>query len=319
MVDDNFLYSFCFNLEKKNINNRLDILERTSDTIKTKYKFYEIIIILSEETYKLILNRGKRKKISNIRYIVLKKYVNYYKKRSICAHEAIGDIVFISSFDEIEVFNIIDMISYSISNDKIVVGLKQNSTFLYKVLFLILKLIGYLAKIDINQNISGTIAIPRAELNRILEDEYVDLKLRFPPSDSYFTSSTNKTTNYNDLKHHNFKDRISIIYMSLLNITPILLRALTFFSGITILTSIFYFIYIIIIWIFKNQIQPGWITVSLSVTGVSFFLSSSSFILSIGLQHIINKIKNKKSDNHYEIKEIDIFEKTKHDLNVDIS
>ena len=103
------------------------------------------------------------------------------------------------------------------------------------------------------------------------------------------------------------------------NITPIFLQALTFFSGITILTSIFYFVYIIIIWIFKNQIQPGWITLSLSVTGVSFFLSSSSFILSIGLQHIINKIKNKKSDNHYEIKEIDIFEKTKHDLNVDIS
>ena len=319
MINDNFLFSFCFNLENKDLNKCFEILKKTSKDIKEDYKFYEIIIILDEKTYSLILNQKERKKISNLRFIVLKEYANDYKRRSICAFEAIGDIILISSFDEINYFDIHEMISKSIYNEKIVIGFRSNHNFFQKLLFYSLKFIGYLADLDINQNLSKTIVLPRADLNLILEDNYVDLKLRFPPSNRYLVSFDNQEANRGTQKNQNFRGKISILYMSLLNLTPILMQFLTIFAGITIITSIFYFFYIILIWIFMNEIQTGWITMSLSVTGVSFFLSSSIFILSIGLQHIIKKLNNKKSESLYEIKEIDIFEKVKHDLNVDTS
>ena len=69
-----------------------------------------------------------------------------------------------------------------------------------------------------------------------------------------------------------------------------------------------------------EDVAPGWITLSMSITGISLFLTFSIFVLSIALQHVINNFSKEKltNDIFYEIESLDVYLNAKNELNIEI-
>ena len=175
-----------------------------------------------------------------------------------------------------------------INNDIVITRLKKYQ--FSKNIFLSIIFLGKLIGLRISMAMLRTNVFHRTHLNTILNQDYQDLKLRFPPSDIGFEVSSVSPSSSSYSKFSNFKSKFSLLYKLLLNLTPTLLQLLTIFSGIGMIISSGYIVYSIYIFIFMESVQPGWLTLSLSISGTALFLTSSSFILSIGIQRLCIKI-----------------------------
>lgn len=318
MKNINDLVSVCIVWENQTSSSAPEILRDLSKKLSEDYEYFEILLLIHETDFRNISEATQD--IKNLRSIVLRTYSNHYEKRSICARESIGDIIIISTLNEIKFFDFHPVIDLALSEDCVVVSKKKSLTFFETLFFTPLNLLGKVVGLEINLSLSRTIVFPRTLLNLILSQEYVDLKLRFPPTNQDFKMKTVSPAKSIKRSFSDIESKSALLYMLLLNFTPSLLRQLTFISGLGIFFSSSYFIYAIAVFVFVKDIQSGWFSLSLAISGTALFLTTSIFILSIGIQHMISNLSNSSSRNVlYEVDSINLYKNAEKDLNVELS
>ncbi|MDC1251825.1 hypothetical protein N8Z60_03570, partial [Gammaproteobacteria bacterium] len=288
-----------------------------SKDLSIYFEYFEVLLLINEADYKKIY--GQTNHVKNLRMIVIRSSSNHYEKRSICARESIGDIVIISTTSELNSFNISELLLLSISKDAIVLSKKESLSLIEKFISHPLLFLGKIVGLEINLGLYRTIVFPRTLLNLILDQEYLDLKLRFPPSNSDFNIIDAVPTSQIKRNFSDIESKLSLIYMLLLNLTPYLLKQLTLLSGAGIFFSFSYLIYAIIIFLFLPDIQSGWFTLSIAISGTAFFLTTSIFIISIGIQHLLANFKKNSIKSFYEIDAINLYKNAESDLNIEIN
>jgi hypothetical protein len=311
------LVSVCFSeVQVFEIDDIESKLAKLNNDLSKNYSYFEIIISVSnnfEEYKKILLN------ISNLRIITVNKKTNQYEQRVILANEALGDIVLLSAFDELNFFDIYKFIEISNLDKKIVIGRHENISnieIMAKFFFNILgKFSGY--KVDLLN--AKTISFPRTLLNKILNSQDLELALRFLPRDNELESVTVNGSSSSNRNKKDFRSRLSLSHKLLINIAPKVLNLASFLSGIALLLSFSYVLYVFFVWLMLDYVEPGWVSLSLVVSITSIFLNSAIFGIVIGIQNISNLLS--KGDIYNVVNEFnssDIFKDVKGELNVEI-
>lgn len=318
MKNNDDLISACIVWEEPNITDPFSKLINLFNQLSEGFEFFEILLLIKENDFKEYSNAFSD--IDKLRFIILRTPSNHYEKRTICAKESIGDIVVISTINEIEFFNFQRLVNLSLDNDCIVITKAEKMSLVEKIFSYPFLFLGNIVGLEINFGLSRTIVLPRTLLNLILSQEYEDLKLRFPPSNLDFKIRSANPTKRIKRGYSDIRSKFSLIYKLLLNLTPVLLKQLTIFSGMGAVISFLYMLYSLGIYIFMTDIQSGWFTLSLSISGTALFLTLSIFILSIGIQHMLfNFNENSKKSFLYEVDSIDLYKNVKNDLNIELN
>lgn len=314
----NDLISICLIWESPKATNPSSQIEKLCEEIAREYEFFEVLLLINERDFDN--NKHVLPKNNNLRFVISRVFDDYYAKRTICAKESIGDIVVVTNINELEFLNFCDLINTALKNDSIIITKLTKAPVLEKIFSPFFLFLGKILRLELKIGILKTIIYPRTKLNTILNQDYEDLKLRFPPSNldlnvSVISPSSSIYKGYSD-----FNSRLSLVYKLLLHLTPILLRHLTLVSGLGILISFAYLLYTFGVYLLIDNIQSGWLTLSLSISGTALFLTSATFVLSISIQHILHSTnKEANMSSTYEIGSIDIYKNIKKDLNIELS
>ena len=308
MKNNSDLISACIVWEQLVHKDSFKLITDLYNQLSEAFEFFEILLLIHEDSFKNF--KSQFSEIDNLRFLILRTNNNYYAQRTIVAKESIGDIVIISSNNEVDCFDFTELATQSLNHDSILIAKVGNLSLLENAMSKLFSYLGKIIGLGVALGFSRTIVFPRTQLNLILGQDYEDLKLRFPPSNLDFKITTILPKKPIKKSSSEVRAKSNLLYMFLLNLTPILLRHLTVLSCIGLLVSFF----------LVENIQLGWLTLSLSISGTALFLCISIFIISIAIQHMFySLVKDSRENTVYEIDSIDIFKKVKNDLNIAIS
>lgn len=262
-----------------------EVLLPLTHFLEGNFQFWEVVIAISEtDERKAQEFRSSLQGIENIRILRVNGTATFYRRRLAGTAEAIGDVVLISTLDELPTLDISGIVDSSYSGGRIHVPTyndERTSTF-------ISTLIGSATGYRVN-HASLTIGLPRERLETILARPDAEILLRFEP-----TSGVIEFERYPVLQKlpskrswRDSKRRFILLGAMITGASPGILRltAIVAFSVATI--AILYGFYAVAAYLLLPDVAPGWLTTSLLQALTATLLGVSISGLSMGLVRVI--------------------------------
>jgi hypothetical protein len=166
-----------------------------------------------------------------------------------------------------------------------------------------------------------TAAWPRTILNQLLNHPDRELALRFPPSDQALPVVRREASAIGSVRStRDLGRRLSLIQRLLVSSAPIVLSVVALFSLVVVVAAGVLAVYAVAVWLFLPTVQPGWFTTTLVISLTSGFLGAAVFGLAIGLQSIIEILRDRRLDDVInERGATDLFGNVLRELNVEIA
>ena len=153
----------------------LDRLIALAATLDTVFRYWEILIVTNgDDTYDC---GALLATIKNLRILRTRSSVPFYRRRVISATEAIGDIVLLTSLEEIVGIDVADVILHAAELDRVIVGRRDRRHLLVDP---VLALLGRAGGVRAGTGETLTVVYPRTILNQLLARPDRALALRFP-------------------------------------------------------------------------------------------------------------------------------------------
>lgn len=282
------LVSVCFNDDIQSDGSALDTVTTLAAELEGKFRFYEILVVVEEDRRNEW--RPAVLRIKNFRLLVVRNGTSFYQRRVIAAEEAIGDVVLLTCADDISLgIDALGMIERAIDEDAAVLATckgKMHTDIFGSALVLLGRGGGIRSDIHDLQ----TFVLPRAQLNQLLAHPDTDLILRFPPRDFnfplvLFDVAVNRQWSPFGKR---FQQRLSLLHKLLVYLAPRILAFVSLASAFLAVFGLIFALYVIGVWIFAEQTASGWLTLSASLSMVSFFIGISITGLSLGLQQLLS-------------------------------
>ena len=311
---DDVFVSVCF-ADDANAGNLLKRLEPLAEELAAAFRYWEILVAISEDNgddFDPILA-----KITNVRVLTVRRATPFYRQRVAIASEAIGDVVALCVLDELAFLDVVGMIQTAVDQDTIVLGSRHRKSLLTPLL----RALGRSAGFRVSAEDMLTAAWPRTLLNQLLSHPDRELALRFPPSDQALpvvrreASGTGSARSTRDLGR-----RLSLIQRLLVSSAPLVLGVVALFSLMVVISAGFLALYTVAVWLLLPAVQPGWFTTMLVISLTSGFLGAAIFGLAIGLQSILETLRDRRVDDIIDERNAtDLFGRVLRELNVEIA
>jgi dolichol-phosphate mannosyltransferase len=279
-------------------NSHIKILD-LHDMLSSRYNYFEIIILnyeINTEIYSKLL-----KKLTNIRILELSSYVDIEIAHTALIENCIGDYCAVMDLSHDCLEDLEKMLALAEHYD-VIVGKREKkvqSFFESITSKLFYKSIALFTGIKINNMYSDFFVINRKVINFITknEDRVKFLKLlKFNNGFSKYEYSympLGKKTN-----QRTFLENINFTIDVLVNNSHRLIRMATILSLGTAITNLFYILYVIGIFIFKDNVAEGWTSSNLYSSSMYFVLF---LVLAVIGEYIRMIIQNQKNTPFYEI------------------
>ena len=292
-----------------------DGLRRLSAQLYARFRYWEILVIGdAEEVVDLTPIFGI---VPNLRLIEVRAGTSAYRRRSVLASQAIGDVVAMTSGPEAAILDLVAMIETSIDGGSLVVSRRRKGILLDPVISALGKAGGF----HVSSRDLQTTIYPRSILNMLAARSDKDLALRFAPRDASIMITETLIPKEKVLERRAMRgtgQRLSLIQKLITNLAPRVLAYMSILSALVVPISLIFVFYVFAVWIFVETVQPGWITTSLLLGGTAAFLGLAIFCLATGLQMIIDLVSpDTAHDVIGETSTVDLFSNVMTELNVD--
>ncbi|WP_338469276.1 hypothetical protein [Roseobacter fucihabitans] len=306
------LVSVCFVSDRPG-DISLEALRQSEQMLKAQFRYWEILIII-EATDTTAYDRLFAH-VENIRLLRVRARLSSYRARVLAAMEAIGDVVLITTPDDAGAVDLFGMILSAHEQASIIVARRQTASFIDPVL----RAIGKTGGFRVSTRNLQTIAFPRPLLSVLLNHPDREIALRFPPRDvaiPVLFEDVRAPINGRGIRH--FGKRLQLLQKLSVAIAPRVLNSIALISGLVILSGLIFAIYAISVWLVLEDVQPGWLTISLMLSFTAIFLGLSVFGISIGLQKVINMLSPHRDDGIIdEQSSVDLFSEVMTELNIE--
>jgi hypothetical protein len=278
------------------------------------WRYWEILIV-SDASETTDLDRLLTD-IPNLRLLKTRGLSQIYRRRAIGASEAIGDLIVLSAIEELPHLNIQRMLAEADRTNAVVVARRDGRRFLLDGL---LKILGRSSGYRVQARDMQTAVFPRTLLNRLLARTDKQLALRFMPRDSavpvrYHLSNSGATP----ARAAGLWRRLNILQKLMVYSAPSVLGWVSFLSILMSLGSLGFTIYAIWVWLFLENVQPGWFTTSLALSLTAAFLGVAIFALTAGMLKFIDLLTPEALDDVVDERgKADLFARVANDLNVE--
>lgn len=282
--------------------------------LEAVWRYWEILIVSdAANTMKM---EPLLADIPNLRILGTQGLSERYRRRVIGASEAIGDLVVLGAFEELDYIDIPAMLTEAAETGAVIVPRREERRILLDGM---LSVLGSSSGFRIQARDLQTVVLQRTLLNRLLARADRQLALRFMPRDSgvpvrYSAISPGS----GPPRAGGIWRRLGIVQKLLVHSAPSVLSWVSLLAILTVLGALSFTIYAICIWLFASEVQPGWFTTSLAISLTAFFLGVAIFGLASGLLKLIDLVTPEVlGDVVDERGNADLFARVVQDLNVE--
>jgi polyisoprenyl-phosphate glycosyltransferase len=282
-------------------------LQRLIDVMEENFRFYEIVLVddASTDATRPIID-AIQQQARNIQLYILAQSRGDNIAVTVGLDHAIGDMIVILDLKVDPPELIPDMVGHAVQGTEIVYGLPRErlqSQGLYNRLFgWLVYAMGRINNIDVPQAVSGYRLISRTVLNFMLEAPDRHRTLMLLPAMSGYPHAT---VEYDRLisqregppthKRQTFIKALDLVFSA--SPRP-LLRVSTLMSlGISGISFV-YSILVVLVGIFKQDVAPGWVSLSLQISGL-FFLTC--IVLAMLSEYLLQVLEMTKGGPRYHI------------------
>lgn len=287
------------------VHNEASHLEKIIDDIEQiasrLVSDYEIVIVDNgsvDETISTLQAFTSEEGRANLQIYSLAGQVDDLTASWVGIENSIGDIVICLSPINGDVEHLEELTRKAASGYDIVFTRRLFPGGRKRYLTLILyKIFGAVSKfstgIDLDSYSSSLVAISRRTLNYLLQFPNPQIKFRNLPSTTGFSRSLiSFTGNKRNATDINLRQSLSRGVQLITSSTGNPMRVATTLSAFGAMTSFLYSLYIVLIWAFKKDIAPGWVSLSLQQSGMFFLISVVLLVLSEYVLEISRKVNS---------------------------
>ncbi|MBI1250521.1 MAG: hypothetical protein GC189_03515 [Alphaproteobacteria bacterium] len=316
-ANETLLASFCF-VTEDDPQDELRGLIALSQALEARFRYFEIIYVLPERFKPAATALAAQlSACRTLRIVIVRDYLNYYRRRAIAASEAIGDVCVISSFAELPFVDLADFAEDAFARDEIVIGARSRGAGGWTPAYGALTLA---SPYRVRAKDMKTIALPRRSLSVLASRPSLALDLRFQPKqggelyirrpvavgDTHALRSTNA-------------DRLELLEELISASAPRLLRAYALLSALTATAAAAYAIYAVFVVATMADVQAGWFSTAIVQSGSVGFIALGMCVIAIGIANIAERLAGGAHGGVVdEIANIGFFDRTR-DLNVEVS
>ena len=310
---ENLLISLCFAAlpEGEGLRSLSDLIVR----LKAEFRYYEVLIVTESPadpaSEVAVLTLG-----GNIRLLRVRTGTSFYRRRAISAIEAIGDVVFLGAIEELDRVDPVVFLTEAAAGQYIIQAARDRRIGSDPFLRLLGRGSGF--RIGGGEMLSA--AYPRTLLNALLRRSDRDLALRFAPRDSNLPVRTLPLGGGAVPSSSGLRARLSLIQKLLNNAAPRVLGLVAALSVLVAVTALLFALYAMIAWAVLDEVQPGWLTISLVLSLTAMFLGAAIFGLATGLMKVLDLLAGDTLGEVLDERgEADLFALVTEDLNVELS
>ncbi len=313
-VRGDLLISACFADPPRN-DRDVAALREFAQVLSAHWRYWEILIVCDTVSDADDLDE-LFDQITNLRLLRIRGPAQIYRRRVIAASEAIGDLVFVGAVEELSSLDVMAMLSDAESEDALVVGQRVSAHFLLDPL---LSVIGRTGGFRVQSRDLQSTVYPRTLLNKLLARTDRQLAMRFPPHEAgtpvIYHLAQPRT---GQVRPPGFGRRLGLIQKLLVNSAPTVLGFVSLMSILTAVFAMLFGIYAVGVWLFLENVQPGWFTTSLAISLTATFLGIAIFGLATGVLKLIDLTTPDVLDDVVDERgRADLFARVSRDLNIE--
>jgi hypothetical protein len=281
-----FLASFCL-VEETDVRLELPKAIALAKRMHEIFRYFEIIYLVNEGARDTVLSAasdiaGTR----NLRIVFVNAGHSFYRRRLIAASEAIGDVVVLASFDELDEVDVSALARAAYAHERIQMVRRANSGAVFAVFHHLLTLS---STYRVDPADMRTIALPRGRLESILARSTATLDLRFEPRrggdyDRYpveFSPSLRRRTR--------MVERNELAAELVANSAPRYLKGYAMLAVLVAAGAAVYAVYVVAVLAFVRDVQPGWFSTNIVQAGSTAFIAGGLSIIALGIAEMYER------------------------------
>lgn len=292
-------------------------LEELAQKLRSRFQFWELIAVipvsydLSGDTLDTL------RWIQNIRILRVDNVDNFYRLRLVAASEAIGDVVVLTTTDELPSMDLPELAREAYDDNAVVIMTRKTAGLVQKLFF---SAMGRLTGYRIESNDTLTAGFPRTWLSPVLGRPQAEILLRFETRTTKARHRRMPVPQGRRVPRRIGESgrRIRLLMDLVSSAAPRILQAIAVLSLFVTVLAVVYGIYATLIWLFKDNVVEGWLTTSLIQVMIASFLGISLAAIAMGIVKIFDRLD--ESLHHTIIDEqsnVDFFSEVK-DLNIEM-
>jgi len=256
------------------------LLQQTTAILKDLVSDYEVILIDNASTDGTLSTLDEHLGLDgfpNIQGYALTKKVDVDIASSVGLENALGDFVAILDPDLDDISFLSEMLESAVSGSDVVLA-KNLSRIKQSVPYWVSQKLFNFAykcfnKIDLEKDASHYRILSRAVVNFILQHPQPEITYRHLPISGGFSKTNLEYRFLHDKKRKKLRGNLDRGMRLLVSSSKGPMRAVTTLSFLGAIANVAYSVYILAIWLFKTDVAPGWVSLSLQQSGMFFMIS----------------------------------------------
>lgn len=281
---DDYLASICV-VDDLGPDSTLPLLVDLEAVLAQNFRYFEIVYVVTErlgDRFTALVDRLAR--LPNLRTLITKDNVGFYRQRAIAASEAIGDVVAVVDLADLPGNELPARMHQAKDGNVVLLGWHASHRaggLLYRVLSL-------LSRNAVSTRASRTIILPRERLNAILTRQHASIDLRFEPRGGpvrYDHFPVTKRAGSKIRTAHRYELLIEILRSG----APRFLKIYAALGFSVVIAAALYVLYAIIVVLTGSDVQEGWFSTAFVLAGSMGFISMGMSILAIALAEVLER------------------------------
>jgi hypothetical protein len=281
--------------------------------LESTYAYWEMIVVV-DDSRGLELIKAEDV-LLYLRALRTRPSEDMYRRRVLAASESLGDVVVMTSTDEIATIDVPKLIDTCVRTQEIVVARRPGAELHHDWV----RALGRSAGFRVSQRDMLSAAYPRRALHLLLKHHDPQLALRFPPRYEDLPVTYVEFHAPRSRRPGAFRQRLDLVGRLVSHASPNVLTALALASLVVLATSLVFTAYAVIVWLAYDDVQRGWLTSVLPISLSTAFLGLSMMGIALGLRRILSLLEPASAvESFTEISGVDVFAGVAHDLNVEV-
>ena len=259
-----YLVSFCL-AQEGDVARELDAIAALAATCDENLQYWEIVYVAAEFHRSAIEAAiDKFAAIKCLRIVLVRDAVNYYRRRKIAASEAIGDVVVLTSFNEMARADLLAFAEEAMASNRIVIGHRAKQVGFQSISY---SLIGLISRHRADGRDLKTIALPRNHLVAILNRSSAPIDLRFEPKRGVVSYLRKELPLTNAGGEAGLLQRLELLAEIIATSAPRFLVMFAVASAIVSAFATIYGFYAVAVILLRNDVAPGWFSTAIALSG----------------------------------------------------
>jgi hypothetical protein len=284
----NYLVSFCL-AQEGDLGPELKAISALASFCNERLQYWEIVYVAGEAHRSAIQAAFHNcAAIKNLRILLVRDAVGYYRRRTIAADEAIGDVVVITCFNEMVTADLLLFAEEALASNRVVIGRRSGKGVLPPLAY---SVIGLISQFRVDARDLKTIVLPRNHLVSILARPTAPIDLRFEPKRGVAPYLRRELYPFRTGGEAGLKQRLELLANIFSTSAGRFLSIFALVAAVVSALAAAYGLYAVAVFLLRENVQAGWFSTAIAQSGSTAFLALGLAVIALGIANIVDRLE----------------------------